>query len=391
MPAEPMSSAAPEAAAQDTPASRFPIAEFRRFMETRQIDRALDLCTEDVLARPFGTDEITFQGREEVRAIWSAMLEAGTFTYREEFHGHDTIVALCDIRFADDIDLEALDVIRINADGKIHEIQAMARPYQPLSLFAGRVALAFARQGGGLPNRMLANLLVWPLELLHRVGDPVGVWLVRGAIERRLEREREGRGEVGTPAEGMGVAHSEEPQRAAGETPVDRFPVARFRRAMEALDHEGAIENWSDDVVARSLVKPSAGFRGKEENRLFLWGLLKSFDSFEYTDEIRSYDTILLFLRARFAGLTLYGIDFLKMSEEGKVSEFSVRARPYMPVGYLPAMVALPISKGGGRLRNLTINVLFPPQRWIHRRGYRVHNHVLRRSLEQVLARGGAA
>jgi len=191
MTAEPASIAPKADAALDTPASRFPVAEFRHCMETRQIDKVVTLFTDDFVARPLGSDQIEFRG-PRAKIMWNAVLEAGEFRYTEQFQSDDTIVILFNITFAEGIEFEAVDVLRINEDGKCYEIYAMARPYQPISLFTGRVALAFARQGGGLVNRFLTYLLVWPLELMQRVGEPFGVWLVRGAMERSLKRAAAG-------------------------------------------------------------------------------------------------------------------------------------------------------------------------------------------------------
>src|SRR5437667_323337 len=83
------------------------------------------------------------RGPAKAKAMWNAVLEAGQFTYTEQFQSYDTIVILFNIRGARDIELEAVDVLRINEDGKCREIYAMARPYQPMSLLTGRVALAF--------------------------------------------------------------------------------------------------------------------------------------------------------------------------------------------------------------------------------------------------------
>lgn len=188
MSTEPVTTVPTDEVGGDTPASRFPVAEFRRRMETRDIDAVLELFTDDFVARPLGTDEIEFRGKDKVRVLWNAVLDAGKFTYTEEFRSYDTILILFNIRFAGGIEFEAVDVLRINEDGKCREIYAMARPYQPITLFTGRVALAFAKQGGGIVNRLLTGLLVWPLEFMQRVGEPFGIWLVRSAMERSLRK-----------------------------------------------------------------------------------------------------------------------------------------------------------------------------------------------------------
>ena len=80
--------------------------------------------------------------------------------------------------------------LRIDENGKCREMFVMGRPYMPISVFTGRVAMAFARQTGGVPRRVLSNVLVWPLELTQRATEPVRAWLMGGAIQRQLERAR---------------------------------------------------------------------------------------------------------------------------------------------------------------------------------------------------------
>jgi hypothetical protein len=57
-----------------------------------------------------------------------------------------------------------------------------------MTLHTGRMSLSFARQGGGLLRRLVAALLVWPVEIAQRLGEPVGVSLVRSAMRRGSER-----------------------------------------------------------------------------------------------------------------------------------------------------------------------------------------------------------
>jgi hypothetical protein len=187
MTAEPASIAATDGAAPDAPTSRFPVAEFRHNMETRQFDKVLENFTEDCLARPLGTDQIEFRGKPKVKALWTAVMGAGQFKYGQQLMSDRTIVILFDISFAG-IELEAVDILRINDEGKCYEIFALGRPYTPISLFTGRVALMFAKQGGGFFNRLLTNLLVWPLEIMQRLGEPAGLWILRGAMEKAVSR-----------------------------------------------------------------------------------------------------------------------------------------------------------------------------------------------------------
>src|SRR2546421_11115637 len=142
-----VSLAATDEAARDTPASRFPTAEWRRAMEAGDVEKALTFMTDDCVARPLGSDAVRFQGKDRIRVLWNVVLGVGKFTYGQELHSDDTIVILFDISFAG-MQFEAVDVLRISEEGKCKEAFALARPYMPISLFTGRVAIAVPRDGG---------------------------------------------------------------------------------------------------------------------------------------------------------------------------------------------------------------------------------------------------
>jgi hypothetical protein len=182
-----MSAAPAKDAAEDAPASRFPVAEFRRGMEAHDPDAVLEHWTEDCVLRPLGTDGVSFVGKDEVRACLKAVLSVGQFRYGEELRTHDTVAVFFHASFSG-LEFEAIDILRIDENGKCREMFVMGRPYMPISVFTGRVAIAFARQGGGVPRRLLISLLVAPLELTQRATEPVRARLVAGAMRRQLKR-----------------------------------------------------------------------------------------------------------------------------------------------------------------------------------------------------------
>src|SRR5436190_24126664 len=154
---------------------------------------------------------------------------------------------------------------------------------------------------------------------------------------------------------------------------------------MENRDVEGVIESWTDDVVCKSLGNEKLGFRGKDEARLFVSALLNSCDSFEYTEEIRTHDTLILFLRARFEGLTLHGLDILRINEQGQCTEFAVRVRPYMQASILVGRVAIAFTRRGGFLRSILMRMMIPPLSLAQRIGYRIHNRLTATALRRQL------
>src|SRR5437667_10040171 len=102
---------------------------------------------------------------------------------------------------------------------------------------------------------------------------------------------------------------------AAPETPASRFPVAEFRRAIESGDVDRAVQFWTEDSEVRAPGTNLVRFKGKARVRAFWTAVLATCDDFRYVEEIRTDDTIVLFLRARFAGLAFEAIDFLRIDE----------------------------------------------------------------------------
>jgi SnoaL-like protein len=102
-----------------------------------------------------------------------------------------------------------------------------------------------------------------------------------------------------------------------------------FRRAIEARDLEAAVALLREDVVFRSPVvfKP---YHGREALRLILQAVLAVFEDFHYVREIGADDArdhALLF-EARVGDKHIEGCDFIRLDEDGAISEFTVMVRP---------------------------------------------------------------
>jgi hypothetical protein len=179
---EPASIAATEnGATAATPVSRFPIAEFRAAMEARDPDRALEHFTDDCLLRPVGTDHVRFHGKPTARRLLQAVLSVpDEWEYTEEIATGDFLAVMVKIRF-DGLDMEAVDFLRINEEGKAYEMFLLARPQLAVAIFTGRVAMAFAEDSGWF-RRNLLKALVWPLNVSQYIAGRLGAWLIRPAV-----------------------------------------------------------------------------------------------------------------------------------------------------------------------------------------------------------------
>ena len=102
-----------------------------------------------------------------------------------------------------------------------------------------------------------------------------------------------------------------------------------FRRAIESRDLDAAVGLFRDDVVFRSPVvfKP---YRGRPAVARILEAVLQVFEDFRYVREIGAPDArdhVLVF-EARVGEKQLEGSDFLRVDENGAITELMVMVRP---------------------------------------------------------------
>ncbi len=102
-----------------------------------------------------------------------------------------------------------------------------------------------------------------------------------------------------------------------------------FRRAIEARDLEAAVALLHEDVVFKSPVvfKP---YQGREALRLILGAVLKVFEDFRYVREIGADDARdhALVFEARVGDKLLEGCDFIRLDDDGLITELTVMVRP---------------------------------------------------------------
>ncbi|SEH77725.1 SnoaL-like domain-containing protein [Mycolicibacterium rutilum] len=102
-----------------------------------------------------------------------------------------------------------------------------------------------------------------------------------------------------------------------------------FRRAVEASDLDAAMAQFSDDVVFRSPVVFTP-YQGREALRTILAAVMEVFEDFRYVREIgapESRDHALMF-EARVGDKQLEGCDFIRVDDDGAISELTVMVRP---------------------------------------------------------------
>lgn len=102
-----------------------------------------------------------------------------------------------------------------------------------------------------------------------------------------------------------------------------------FRRAIEARDLDAAVALLHEDVVFKSPVvfRP---YQGRESMRLILEAVFTVFEDFRYVREIGADDARdhALVFEARVGDKQLEGCDFIRIDDDGAISEFTVMVRP---------------------------------------------------------------
>lgn len=102
-----------------------------------------------------------------------------------------------------------------------------------------------------------------------------------------------------------------------------------FRNAIEARDLDAAIALTRQDVMFRSPVvfRP---YHGREALRTILEAVTSVFEDFRYVREIGdagARDQVLVF-EARIDGKQVEGADFIRLDDDGAISELTVMVRP---------------------------------------------------------------
>ena len=102
-----------------------------------------------------------------------------------------------------------------------------------------------------------------------------------------------------------------------------------FRNAIEARDLDAAVALLRDDVVFRSPIVFTP-YRGRDTVRQILAAVIVVFEDFRYVREIGAADARdhALVFEARVGDKRLEGADFIRLGEDGLISEFAVMVRP---------------------------------------------------------------
>jgi hypothetical protein len=129
-------------------------ARFRTAVEGRNVDQASELFREDVAFRSPVLFK-PYEGRDQVLTVLRAadrVLGGDRFRYVHELEDRNDRVAM--LEFATEVDgkqVEGIDKLTFDEDGRITELKVLIRPASALQVVAARMAEELERVGFRLP------------------------------------------------------------------------------------------------------------------------------------------------------------------------------------------------------------------------------------------------
>jgi SnoaL-like domain len=124
-------------------------------------------------------------------------------------------------------------------------------------------------------------------------------------------------------------------------------PETAFERAVQARDADAITAALAPDVRFRSPVvfRP---YEGREAVSVVLQAVTVVFEEFEYVQRLEAADgSIALIFTAKVGDRELDGLDLLRISDDGLVSELTVMVRPMSGVQALATAMAEQLERMG--------------------------------------------
>jgi hypothetical protein len=164
-----------------TPAETQTKSDLRAAMEARDRAALVDAFAPDAVFRSPLTARFTFKGREQIGALIDVVLDVfDDFHYTDELLGRDEVFLVARAQVAGR-DLEMVDHIRLDEQGKIRELTVFFRPLPAIAVAMRLIGSGLVRPHSA--GRAIAiSLLTRPLGLLTGVGDRIGARLVGSAL-----------------------------------------------------------------------------------------------------------------------------------------------------------------------------------------------------------------
>lgn len=150
-------------------------------MEARDLPAIVDTFAADAEFWSPLTAKLTFKGHREITAITTVILDAFKgFHYTDELVGDRSGFLVSRARIGG-VDIEIVDHILYDPDGKISEFTVFFRPL-PAAAVALRVIGSGLARGKDPTRAAVISGLARPLGFMTKIGDEIGARLIRSAV-----------------------------------------------------------------------------------------------------------------------------------------------------------------------------------------------------------------
>jgi hypothetical protein len=147
-------------------------------MEARDRHAVVEAFAEDAVLRSPFTDNLTFEGREQLDALVGVILEVlEDLTYTDELHADRAAVLVGQAR-VDGLRIQFCDYLKLRDDGLVEEMTVFFRPLPATTAAMRRIGDGLGRHKSRFRGRLIKTMTT-PLALMARMGDRVGVPLLR--------------------------------------------------------------------------------------------------------------------------------------------------------------------------------------------------------------------
>jgi hypothetical protein len=153
------------------------------------LDAVVASFTPDAVLRSPITDRFVFEGRDQLRALYRAIIAiTEDLEYTHEVHDGDTMVLAFRCRIGGQ-PMQSVDLLRLDDDGRVREFTAFFRPLVGVTTLLANIGPELVEPHAPRRARLIA-LLTGPLVALNRFADWMGVRLVGGYVAKASITDR---------------------------------------------------------------------------------------------------------------------------------------------------------------------------------------------------------
>lgn len=147
-------------------------------MEARDRRAVVETFAEDAVLRSPFTDNLVFEGREQLDALVGVILDVlHDLTYTDELRSDGTAVLVGHANVGG-MAIQFSDHLKLRDDGLIEEMTVFFRPLPATTAAMRRFGRGLGSRRSTLRGRVVSGMVA-PMALMARTGDRIGVRLLR--------------------------------------------------------------------------------------------------------------------------------------------------------------------------------------------------------------------